>query len=390
VNNDEKFMKMALELAEKGSGMTSPNPMVGAIVVNNGEIIATGYHRAAGEPHAEVVALQNAGERAKEGTLYVNLEPCCHRGKTPPCVEKIMEAGIQEVVIGMLDPNPLVSGKGIKLLQEGGVKVRCGILEEESRRLNEVFIKYITRGEPFVLIKTAVTLDGKIATSSGDTRWITGEEARNKVHHLRNKVDGILVGIETVLNDDPALTTRLNGEIQARDATRIIIDSRARMPLDSRVVNNNSEASTIVVVSDEAPVSRCEKLKEHNVEVWKIPGSQGKVSLRGLMKALGDREITFLLVEGGGAVNFSFLEENLVDKVYFFIAPIICGGKEAPTSFDGGGVEYLSEAWKINDLQYEKCGKDLLLTGYPCSQEGEERDKNVYRNCGRTGENQIV
>ncbi len=375
---DERFMWMALDLARQGRGYTSPNPMVGSVVVKDGEVVGTGFHKAAGTAHAEDIALEKAGEQARGATLYVNLEPCCHHGRTPPCVEKIIDSGIKKVVVAMTDPNPVVNGKGMDILRENGVKVKAGILEEHARQLNEIFVKYITTGRPFVIVKAASTLDGKLATREGDSRWITGEKARQQVHRLRSRADGILVGIETVLHDNPYLTTRLaeedgsgyagtggSDEKENRDAVRIILDSRARLPLDARVINRESPAPTIVAVTDEAEPGRCAALQEQGVEVLRLPAKNGLVSLPALMKTLGDREMTCLLVEGGGTVNYSFLEEDFVNKLYMFYAPIVCGGRNAPSSFGGSGIERIEEAWRITNIEFKQYGEDLLLIGYP-------------------------
>ena len=362
---DNKYMEMALQLAARGRGNTSPNPLVGAVLVKGGQVVGSGYHQAAGAPHAEVVALQEAGPEAAGCTLYVNLEPCCHHGRTPPCVEAILKAGVQKVVVAMTDPNPQVNGKGVKFLQDRGIEVKTGVLAGEARQLNEVFIKYVTSGEPFVLVKTAMSMDGKIATHTGDTRWITGEKARHWVQRLRSEVDGVVVGIETVLRDDPALTTRLEDDPAARDAARIIVDSKGRLPLDARIINPTSTAPTILAVSDKASRQHILQLRDLGVEVWELPTRQGGICLKSLLKALGEQQFSYLLVEGGGTLNYSFLEENLIDKLCLFVAPMVCGGSKAPTPFGGKGVDRLSEAWGIFQLKVEEFGGDLLLSGYP-------------------------
>lgn len=368
---DERFMWMTLDLARQGRGRTSPNPMVGAVVVKDGEVVSTGYHKEAGSPHAEVVALQKAGEKARGATLYANLEPCSHKGKTPPCVEAITEAGIKKVVVSMTDPNPVVNGKGISFLRDRGIKVKVGILEEKARHLNEIFIKYITTRRPFVIVKAAMSLDGKIATREGDSRWITGEKSREMAHRLRSRADGIVVGIETVLHDDPALTTRLTDDKDLnRDAARIILDSKARLPLDAKVIDSDSDAPAIVAVTEEAPRERCDALVQKGVEVITLPsGNDGKISLDALLEELGRREMTCLLVEGGGMVNYSFLAKDLIDKVYLFLAPIICGGRNAPTSFSGEGIDKLNKAWSVSNIELKQYGEDLLLIGYPDKKE---------------------
>lgn len=360
---------MALDLARQGRGRTSPNPMVGAVVVQRGEVVATASHQGAGAPHAEVIALNRAGERARGSTLYVNLEPCCHHGRTAPCTEVIIRAGVKKVVTAMQDPNPLVSGEGFRRLKEAGIKLATGVLEQKARHLNEAFITYITIGRPFVMIKTAMSFDGKIATVSGESRWITGEKARQFVHRLRHQSDALIVGIKTVLKDDPLLTTRLEGG--GRDARRVVVDSRARLPLEARVINRRSKAPVILAVTEKAPADKCKALIERGVEILTLPEERGRVDLKKLMQELGKREMSQVLVEGGGTLNFSLLEQGLVDKLFIFLAPIICGGKEAPTAFSGEGVSRLEQAWRVERLEMKQFDDDLLLIGYPRS-EGTE------------------
>lgn len=357
-------MWAALDLARRGRGQTSPNPMVGAVVVRDGQIIGTGYHRVAGGPHAEILALERAGEGAHGAVLYVNLEPCVHRGRTGPCVEAIIRAGIRKVVAAMEDPNPLVSGKGFRRLEEAGVRVERGVLEKKARRLNEVFIKQITTGRPFVIVKTAVTADGKTATRTGRSRWITGEQARAFVHRLRNNSDAIAVGIGTVLQDDPRLTTRLE-EGGGRDPLRVVVDSRARLPIDARMIGLPSRAPTVLAATAGAPPEKRRALEEKGVEVWLLPEREGRVDLEALMVKLGERGICQLLVEGGGTLNYALLEAGLVDKLMLFIAPLIVGGRESPTSFGGSGVEGLEQAWHLEDLEIKRYDGDLLVIGYP-------------------------
>ncbi|NLZ27999.1 MAG: bifunctional diaminohydroxyphosphoribosylaminopyrimidine deaminase/5-amino-6-(5-phosphoribosylamino)uracil reductase RibD [Firmicutes bacterium] len=372
-------MWTVLDLARKGRGLTNPNPMVGAVVVKNGEVVSTGYHGYAGGPHAEYIALQKAGEKARGATLYANLEPCCHRGKTPPCVESIHAAGISKVVVAMKDPNPIVNGKGINWLREKGVKVKVGVLEDKARRLNEVFIKYITTRRPFVIVKAAMSFDGKIATREGDSRWITGKKSRQMAHQLRNRADAIIVGINTISRDDPVLTTRLTDR-EGRDADRIILDSRARLPLDAKVINPSSRATTIVAATEAASPERCGKLRERGVEVLLLPAKGGRVSLEALMIELGKRKYSSLLVEGGGTVNYSFLEENLIDKIYLFLAPIIFGGQSAPTPFAGEGIDVLKKAWMVSNLDLKQYDEDLLLIGYPHRHLEKEARTDVHGN----------
>ena len=363
---DDRFMWAALDLARRGRGKTNPNPMVGAVVVREGQIVGTGYHRAAGELHAEIMALQSAGESAGGAVLYVNLEPCAHQGRTGPCVDAIIGAGIRKVVAAMEDPNPLVRGRGFQKLKEAGVKVKTGVLEEKARRLNEVFIKQITTGRPFVIVKSAVTADGKIATRTGSSRWITGEKARAFVHRLRNNSDAIAVGVETVLRDDPRLTARLE-EGGGKDPQRIVIDSRARLPIDARMINMPSRAATVLATTAAAPPDKVRALQEKGVEILVLPGREGRVDLAELMVKLGERGVCQLLVEGGGTLNYSFLQAELIDKVMLFIAPLIVGGGESPTAFDGSGVAELDEAWRLEEMEIKRYDGDLLIIGYPRS-----------------------
>lgn len=376
---EERYMWSALDLARQGLGKTSPNPMVGAVLVKGGEVLGTGFHEKAGGPHAEIVALQEAGEKARGATLYTNLEPCSHHGRTPPCVDAIIKAGIKKVVVAMVDPNPLVSGAGIRRLREAGIKVRVGVLEEKARRLNEVFLKYITTKTPFLIVKMAMTLDGKIAVKSGQSRWITGQKSRKFVHKLRSMSDGIVVGIDTILQDDPLLNVRLDNGNKASPA-RIIVDSKGRLPLESRVVKSSAEIKTFLVTTELASSAKLASLESAGVEVIVLPSKNGRVDLQAMMRVLGKKEISILLAEGGGTLNYSFLSENLIDKIYFFIAPKLVGGKDAPTPLEGEGAEDLIDAWIVEDIEMKQLDQDLLIIGYPVR--GEEI---VHGNCGRTG-----
>lgn len=360
---DEKYMWLALDLARQGRGRTSPNPMVGAVIVKDGEIVGTGYHQKAGTPHAEVHALKAAGKKAQGAAMYVTLEPCVHFGKTPPCTEQIISAGIKKVIISMVDPNPRVSGSGIKILEDAGIKVRVGVLEEKAKKLNEVFIKYVTTGYPFVILKSAMSLDGKIATREGLSRWITSERSREFVHRIRNQVDAIMVGIGTVLKDNPLLTTRIEGE-EVRNPIRVILDSRGRISLESRIVKSSRDVTTILVVTELAPPDKINALSSRGVEIFQCSSIDDRVNLKSLMKYLGERKITSLLVEGGSTLNYSLLEEGLIDKILFFIAPKLIGGVEASTPVDGKGIEFLEDAWNVQDTRVKLIGEDILVTGY--------------------------
>jgi len=364
VDADDRYMWMALDLARQGRGRTNPNPMVGAVIVQGAEVVGSGYHRAAGTAHAEIIALEKAGEKAKGATLYINLEPCNHHGRTGPCTEAIIKAGINRVVIAMQDPNPLVSGRSIARLQEAGIKTREGVLQQKARHLNETFIKYITTKMPYVSVKVAMSLDGKIATSAGESHWITGEKARQFVHRLRDHTDVIMVGIETVLKDSPRLTTRLESGA-GHDPVRVIVDSSARLPLDAKVIESGSAAKTIVAVTTKAPQDKCRALKSKGVEVLEMPEESGRVDLKALMKELAARELSAVLVEGGGTLNYSMLDQGLIDKLFIFIAPLIIGGKESPTAFSGSGIPALEQAWAVEDIEMKQFDRDLLLIGYP-------------------------
>jgi diaminohydroxyphosphoribosylaminopyrimidine deaminase / 5-amino-6-(5-phosphoribosylamino)uracil reductase len=355
-------MRRALELAARARGRTSPNPMVGAVLVKDGTVIGEGFHAYAGSDHAELEALREA-EAAGGATLYVNLEPCCHFGRTPPCVDRIIQAGIRRVVAACEDPNPAVSGKGFAALRAGGVTVDVGVLHEDASRLNEAFFTYVRTGRPFVTLKAAASLDGKIATQTGDSRWITGESARQHVHHLRNQVDAVLVGIGTILRDDPMLTTRL-GTLDQRDPTRVIVDNLARLPLRAQVINRASTAPTILAVSDMAPRARLEALEREGVQALVVPGSPRRVSLSHLMEALGKMGFLSVMIEGGAEINASALQEGIVDKLLLFLAPILIGGKSTPTAVGGEGIETLRQAKRLRDVRIERFGEDILIEGY--------------------------
>jgi diaminohydroxyphosphoribosylaminopyrimidine deaminase/5-amino-6-(5-phosphoribosylamino)uracil reductase len=362
LTDDESFIRRTLELAARARGLTSPNPLVGAVVVRDDRVVGEGYHRRAGLPHAEIEALQAAGEAARGATLYVNLEPCCHTGRTGPCTEAIIAAGVKRVVAAMVDPNPLVAGKGIARLREAGIDVAVGVMEDEARRLNEAFIKYVTARRPFVILKTAMSLDGKIATVTGESRWITGEAAREYVHQLRNTCDAVLVGIGTVLKDDPSLTTRLPEG--GRDPVRVILDSSARLPLAARVLNQDSEAPTLVATTEVAPAERLAALRQAGAEVL-VCGRGPQVNLDLLLAELAAREIVSVLVEGGSTVNASFLLQGLVDKVVWFIAPRIIGGREALGPVGGSGIRRLARAIRLTETVVKQLGADLCVEGYP-------------------------
>jgi diaminohydroxyphosphoribosylaminopyrimidine deaminase/5-amino-6-(5-phosphoribosylamino)uracil reductase len=353
-------MKQALRLAERGRGRTSPNPMVGAIIVKGGRAVGKGYHARAGSPHAEILALQQAGERAKGGVLYVNLEPCTHFGRTPPCAPRVIEAQLKKVVIGMEDPNPQVKGRGIRSLRRAGIEVEVGVLEEECRGLNEAFCKYIIEKKPFVVLKVASTLDGKIATRRGDSKWITGEVARRFVHRLRDHADGVLVGIGTVLRDDPKLTARIKG---GRDPYRIVLDSRLRIP-ERASVFKGSPSKVIIATTRKGSNVKRKSLERRGVRVLVLDSREGRVDLKACLKRLGAAGITTLLVEGGSQVNGSFLDEGAVDRFYCFFSPKWMGDPMAPDIFGGKGARDLKAAVRLHQVRWRRMGEDVLLEGY--------------------------
>lgn len=361
-NADQQFMQQALELAVLARGRTSPNPMVGAVVVKDDKVIGEGYHHQAGTPHAEIHALKQAGDQARGATLYVTLEPCSHFGRTPPCADAVIAAGVARVVIAALDPNPKVAGQGLRKLQEAGIEVETGVLEQQSRHLNEVFWKYIQTGQPLIALKTAMTLDGKIATYSGDSRWVTGESARHEVHRLRNIYDGILVGIGTVLKDDPLLNTRLQVK-DVQDPVRIIIDGRLQMPLDGNIARTARRQRTLVFCSNQADPRTQLKMERLGLHVIRLDCPPDIVPLEEVMRILGRMEICSVLVEGGGEINGYLLEHEMVDKVYWFIAPKLIGGREAPTPVGGQGLALMQEAWLLKSIEMQTFGSDILISG---------------------------
>jgi diaminohydroxyphosphoribosylaminopyrimidine deaminase / 5-amino-6-(5-phosphoribosylamino)uracil reductase len=380
IKSEMKWMRLALRLARRGGGATSPNPQVGAVLVKGGKIIGRGWHRRPGLPHAEIEALEDAQKGAQKGghpprgaTLYVTLEPCCTHGRTPPCTDAIIAAGIQRVVVGATDPNPQHAGKGFKILQRAGIEVVHGVLRDECAELNEAFNHWIVHRTPFVTVKAAMTLDGKIATAGGESKWITGEKARAHGMKLRQGSDAILAGINTILADDPGLTARTKMEDgkwkMARPVRRIILDSMARTPLDAKVVSDEFAALTTIVVGQLAPKRRVAALAKR-VTVWIAPGTKGPASatrhpaidLRWLLKKLGAENVTRLLVEGGGEVNASFLLGGFAQRAAFFYAPKILGGRDARRGVAGEGVKSLGEVIQLREPEWRQLGEDLLLT----------------------------
>lgn len=357
---DEKYMALALELAEKGRGKVEPNPMVGAVLVKNGEIVGKGYHQVFGGAHAEIHAINEGKANCKGSTLYVSMEPCAHHGKTAPCVDAIIKSGITKVVTTVIDPNPITSGKGIHKLKEAGIEVTLGVMESQATRLNSPFFKLMQKGLPYVIVKWAMSLDGKIATQTGDSRWITSEESRTYVHKIRGQVDGILVGINTVLRDDPLLTCRLEG---GRNPKRIIIDSNAALPLRSRILNTIHESEIIVAVNKNAQQKRIEKLEQLGCTIIQTRDKSDRVDLKDLFRKLGEMKLTNILVEGGSRVITSMIEERLADKIIVFIAPIIIGGEDAKSPILGKGVDTVDEAVKINEITVKSFSHDIVIEG---------------------------
>lgn len=356
-------MQMALALAKKGSGWTSPNPMVGAVVVNDGQVVGRGYHQRVGGPHAEVHAIEDAGERARGATIYVTLEPCNHVGRTPPCTQKIIDAGIGRVVVAMEDPNPGVKGGGNHYLQKRGIHVTTGVAERAARELNEGFVTWVTTGSPFVTLKCAATLDGHIATRSGDSRWVTGPASRLFVHHMRHCVDGIMVGVETVKMDDPSLTTRLDGQ-SGSDPARIILDTHLSMPLTAKLLHQPSAAPTWIICGPHGDAQRQKALERTGARVIKAALKDGRIDLSSLMKQLGSMEITSLLIEGGGSVIGSALRAGIVDKICLFYAPKLLGGDDGIPISRGVGAASMQDSLKVHDMTVFRFDEDVMLQGY--------------------------
>ena len=357
---DEKYMKLAMQLAGNAIGRTSPNPLVGAVIVKDNRVVGCGWHRKAGTPHAEVHALNQAGELAQGADVYVTLEPCAHYGKTPPCAKALVEAKVKNVYGGLLDVNPKVAGKGFKILEDAGIHVEYGFLQDELRKQNEVFFKWIEHKKPFVVLKAAMTLDGKIATATGQSKWITNETSRAYGYKLRDIYDGIMVGINTVIEDNPMLTARVDG---GKNPIRIVVDSSLKIDINANVVQDKS-AKTIVATTDKADKDKILKLQAQNVDVIVVDKDENdKVDIEKLLNILGQQNICSILVEGGATLSGSFVAKKLVDKVYFFIAPKIVGGKEAKTPVAGTGILNLQEALALKDIQVEKLDEDILIIG---------------------------
>jgi len=378
-------MLEALRLAARARCRTHPNPMVGCIIVRDGQVVGTGYHHRAGEPHAEVLALREAGNAARGATVYVTLEPCAHYGRTPPCADALIRAGVARVVAAMADPDPRVAGRGLQRLKDAGIRTECGLLEEEARTLNRAYLKLKATGRPLVILKWAMTLDGKIACTSGDSRWVTGEVARSHVHQIRDQVDAILVGVGTALRDDPELTARPSRpgplpvwaggldpgpdpDWRPRDPLRIVLDSAARLPLEARLLSpalqdRPSPNRTLVAVTHRAKPEKRRALEEKGAEVLVLPEQKEGVALEPLLEELGRRGIGTLLVEGGSQVHGSFLARGLADYVMVYVAPKLVGGAGAPGPVGGIGLQRMADAWRIGDVKVTQLGADWLLEG---------------------------
>lgn len=361
--HDIRYMTRALRLAARGAGRTSPNPMVGAVVVSGGRVVGEGFHRKAGDPHAEIIALQAAGRRAKGGTLYVTLEPCSHtRKRTPPCVPAILSAGIRRVVVAMRDPNPLVHGDGLRGLKRRGLSILLGCLQRKAEQLNDSYLHRMRTGRPLVTLKMAMTLDGKTATAAGESQWITGPQARRHSHRLRSQVDAIMVGVNTVLADDPQLTIRL-GRPVPRQPLRIIMDSRLRTPLAAKVLSRRLRMGTVIATTRACPRARLARLRKRGVSVLPLPSERGKVSLRACLKRLARMGVNHLLVEGGSDLAASALRSGVVDRLRLYVAPRVLGGNDARGLVGGLCPSRLAQARPITGLSIKKIGPDLMLEG---------------------------
>jgi diaminohydroxyphosphoribosylaminopyrimidine deaminase/5-amino-6-(5-phosphoribosylamino)uracil reductase len=358
----EYFMRMALNLAKKGQGYTTPNPMVGAVIVKDGHVVGRGYHRAVGQAHAEVNAIDDAGKKAKGAWLYVNLEPCNHTGRTPPCTRKILDAGIRRVIIAMADPHTKAGG-GASFLRQHGIDVQVGVCEKQAARLNEAFVKYVSTGRPFVTIKCAATLDGRIATRTGDSKWVTGEKARQYVHRLRHAVDAIMVGIGTIQADNPSLTTRL-GTKKGVDPVRIVLDTHLSISPDARILALDSDSDTILIAGIGAAKAKRKNFQQKRVRVIEQPVKRGQIDLKSLMDRLGSEGITSLLIEGGSRVLASALSSGIVDKALFFYAPKILGGDDGIPICCGAGPASMKDSIQLKHIRVQRFAEDVMIEGY--------------------------
>lgn len=356
----EKYMKLALKLALKGRFKTSPNPMVGALVVKNGKIVGRGYHKKAGLAHAEVIALEQAAANAQNATLYVTLEPCMHFGKTAPCVHKIISSGIKEVIIGMIDPNPINNGKGVEILRNSKIKVKVGFLEDKLRLINEVFIKYITKRIPYITVKVGQSLDGKIATRSGDSKWITSDKSRALAHRLRSNYDAIMVGVNTVLRDNP----RLSAPSSNKRLIKIVVDSQLSTSQDANIFSKESQVIIATLATPPGQETENRKILTQKAKILEVKEKAGQINLKDMLKKLAQEEISNILVEGGGTLIGTLFDDGLVDRVLFFISPKIIGGKNAISSVMGQGVVRVDKSIKLKDVKLKRIGEDFLVEGY--------------------------
>ena len=368
VIQDVSYMNLALRLAAKGRGRTSPNPMVGAVIVNKGRVVGKGYHRRAGGPHAEIIALHQAGPQARGGTLYVTLEPCCHIHKrTPPCVPFLIHSNLHRIVVAMRDPNPFVRGKGIRQLRQAGLVVAEGCGEKEAEQLNESYIHWIKTGRPFVILKGAMTVDGKIATAQGESKWITGEKTRHHVHRIRSQVDAIMVGLGTVLKDDPLLSARiwedLKRNARIRQPLRVVVDSHLRIPLSRNILKWPIQQPIIIATTRQASKSKIKRLKDLGVMVLVLPRVRGRVSLAACLSRLGEMGVTSVLLEGGSELNATALHLRVVNKIMLYVAPRLLGGQDAISLVGGRSPLKLTNALSIKDMKILPLGQDYLLMG---------------------------
>ena len=363
LESDEKFMKLALSLAEKGRGYVNPNPLVGAVIVKDGKVIGEGYHTAFGKPHAEIEAINSATEDIKGATMYVTLEPCCHQGKTPPCTEAIIKNQLARVVVATTDPNPLVSGSGIEKLKQSNIEITVGVLEEMAKIQNEVFIHYMTTNLPFTILKYAMSLDGKIACHTGDSKWITSEKSRTDVHRLRSSVSAVVTGIGTILSDDASLNVRLI-DSKGKEPHRIVVDSAARISLDAKILNLDSKSDTYIAVTEAASDEKLRKLKDYGAKIIMTKSKDGKVDLEELWKELGFLGMDSILIEAGEQLNAALLEAKLVNKIRAYIAPKIIGGTNAKSPIGGYGATNMSEVINLKSMNVTHIENDFVVEGY--------------------------